>query len=162
MMLNSEIATSVRLGLKLIIVVLDNRGFGCINRLQMATGGANFNNLWRDCAMVAQPDIDFRKHAESMGAIAVKASSIGDLESALKAAKANDRTTVVVIETHPLIVTDAGGHWWDVAVRRGVAARRGGEGPRTIRGRAPPPARVRLTAAPGLGRRGARNSLQDG
>jgi 3D-(3,5/4)-trihydroxycyclohexane-1,2-dione acylhydrolase (decyclizing) len=66
--------------------------------------------------MAAQPDIDFRKHAESLGAIAVKASSIGDLEAALEAAKANDRTTVIVIETHPLIVTDAGGHWWDVAV----------------------------------------------
>ena len=116
MMLNSEIATSVSLGLKLVIVVLDNHGFGCINRLQMETGGANFNNLWEDCAMVARPDIDFARHAESMGAIAVKVSSIGDLESALEAAKANDRTTVVVIETHPLIVTEAGGHWWDVAV----------------------------------------------
>ena len=52
MMLNSEIATSVSLGQKLIIVVLDNHGFGCINRLQMATGGANFNNLWQDCDMV--------------------------------------------------------------------------------------------------------------
>jgi 3D-(3,5/4)-trihydroxycyclohexane-1,2-dione acylhydrolase (decyclizing) len=116
MMMNSELATSVSLGQKLIVVVLDNHGFGCINRLQMATGGANFNNLWQDCAMAAQPDIDFRKHAESMGAIAVKVSSIGDLESALEAAKANDRTTVVVIETHPLIVTEAGGYWWDVVV----------------------------------------------
>ncbi len=116
LMLNSEIATSVSLGQKLIIVVLDNHGFGCINRLQMATGGANFNNLWQDCAMVAQPDIDFRKHAESLGAIAVKASSIGDLEAALEAAKANDRTTVIAIETHPLIVTEAGGFWWDVVV----------------------------------------------
>ena len=51
-----------------------------------------------------------------MGAIAVKAASIGDLEAALEAAKAADRTTVVVIETHPLIVTEAGGAWWDVAV----------------------------------------------
>ena len=33
-MMNSEIATSVMLGRKLIIVVLDNGGFGCINRLQ--------------------------------------------------------------------------------------------------------------------------------
>ncbi len=116
MMLNSEIATSVSLGVKLVIVVLDNHGFGCINRLQMETGGANFNNLWEDCAMVAEPDIDFAKHAESMGAIAVKVSSIGDLEPALEAAKANDKTTVVVIETHPLVVTEAGGHWWNVAV----------------------------------------------
>ena len=39
LMMNSEIATSVMLGLKLIIVVNDNRGFACINRLQRATGG---------------------------------------------------------------------------------------------------------------------------
>ena len=116
MMMNSELATSVSLGQKLIVVVLDNHGFGCINRLQMATGGANFNNLWQDCAMATQPNIDFRKHAESMGAVAVKASSIGELESELEAARANDGTTVVVIETHPLITTDAGGYWWDVAV----------------------------------------------
>ena len=45
LMMNSEIATSVMLGLKLMIVVLDNRGFGCIDRLQTATGGASFNNL---------------------------------------------------------------------------------------------------------------------
>jgi 3D-(3,5/4)-trihydroxycyclohexane-1,2-dione acylhydrolase (decyclizing) len=116
MMMNSEIATSVSLGQKLIIVVLDNHGFGCINRLQMATGGANFNNLWQDCDMMAQPEIDFRKHAESMGAIAVKASSIGDLEAALEVAKGNSRTTVIAIETHPLITTEAGGYWWDVVV----------------------------------------------
>ncbi len=47
LMMNSEIATSVMLGLKLTIVVLDNRGFGCINRLQRATGGESFNNLLR-------------------------------------------------------------------------------------------------------------------
>jgi 3D-(3,5/4)-trihydroxycyclohexane-1,2-dione acylhydrolase (decyclizing) len=103
--------------------VLDNHGFGCINRLQMETGGANFNNLWEDCAMVAQPDIDFAKHAESMGAAAVKVASIGDLEGALAEAKTSDCTTVIVIETHPLIVTEAGGHWWDVAVPQ-VSSRR--------------------------------------
>ncbi|MEO8755498.1 MAG: 3D-(3,5/4)-trihydroxycyclohexane-1,2-dione acylhydrolase (decyclizing), partial [Casimicrobiaceae bacterium] len=38
LMLNAEIATSVMLGHKLVIVVLDNRGYGCINRLQQAVG----------------------------------------------------------------------------------------------------------------------------
>jgi 3D-(3,5/4)-trihydroxycyclohexane-1,2-dione acylhydrolase (decyclizing) len=116
MMMNSELATSVMLGAKLTVVVLDNRGFGCINRLQMATGGANFNNLFTDTKHEVLPEIDFRKHAESMGAIAVKAASIAELESALAEAKGNDRTTVVVIDTHPLVTTGAGGHWWDVAV----------------------------------------------
>ncbi|NTG49175.1 3D-(3,5/4)-trihydroxycyclohexane-1,2-dione acylhydrolase (decyclizing) [Agrobacterium rhizogenes] len=116
MMLNSEIATSVMLGLKLNIVLLDNRGYGCINRLQMATGGANFNNLLKDSYYEVMPEIDFRAHAESMGAIAVKVSSIADLEQAIEASKKNDRTTVFVIDTDPLITTDEGGHWWDVAV----------------------------------------------
>src|SRR5579864_8709648 len=44
LMMNSELATSVMLGLKLIVVLLDNRGFGCIDRLQRATGGESFNN----------------------------------------------------------------------------------------------------------------------
>ena len=45
LMLNNEIATSVMLDKKLIIVLLDNRGYGCINRLQQHCGGAPFNNM---------------------------------------------------------------------------------------------------------------------
>jgi 3D-(3,5/4)-trihydroxycyclohexane-1,2-dione acylhydrolase (decyclizing) len=116
LMLNSEIATSVMLGLKLIIVVLDNHGYGCINRLQMATGGANFNNLLVDARHTALPQIDFAAHAASLGAIASKVASIADLERELAKARTNDRTTVLVIETDALITTMAGGNWWDVAV----------------------------------------------
>ena len=68
LMLNSEIATSVMLGVKLTIVVLDNGGFGCIDRLQRATGGAAFNNLLADCG--TPPPVDFRAHAASLGALA--------------------------------------------------------------------------------------------
>lgn len=116
MMMNSEIATSVMLGKKLTIVVLDNRGFGCINRLQMATGGANFNNLLKDTFHETLPEIDFAAHAASMGAWVRKTASIAELESALADAEKVERTTVLVIDTDPLITTDAGGHWWDVAV----------------------------------------------
>jgi 3D-(3,5/4)-trihydroxycyclohexane-1,2-dione acylhydrolase (decyclizing) len=116
LMLNSEIATSVMLGLKLTIVLLDNRGYGCINRLQMATGGANFNNLLRDSRHEILPDIDFVAHAKSLGANAEKAASIADLEAALDRARKSDRTTIVLIDTDPLISTGEGGHWWDVAV----------------------------------------------
>ena len=68
LMLNSEIATSVMLGLKLVIVVLDNRGFGCINRLQQQVGGAPFNNLLADTRHATLPAIDFAAHAASLGA----------------------------------------------------------------------------------------------
>ena len=129
LMMNSEIATSVLLGTKLTVVVLDNRGYGCITRLQMATGSERFNNLFVDTEHVALPDIDFRKHAESLGAIAEKVTTIDELEAALGRARGNDRTTVIVIDTDPFVVTDAGGHWWDVAVpevseRRAVEAAR--------------------------------------
>ncbi len=116
LMLNSEIATSVMLGLKLTIVVLDNRGFGCINRLQHATGGESFNNLLQDTAHETVPQIDFAAHARSLGAIAEKVEGIAALEKALIRARAAARTAVVVIDTDPLATTEAGGHWWDVAV----------------------------------------------
>ena len=116
LMMNSEIATSVMLGQKLIIVVLDNRGFGCINRLQNATGGESFNNLLEHTRHVTLPEIDFRAHAESLGATAVKAASLTELEDALKAARSAKETQVIVIDTDPMRSTGAGGHWWDVAV----------------------------------------------
>ena len=116
LMMNSELATSVMLGQKLIVCVLDNRGFACINRLQRATGGESFNNLLRDAHHETLPDIDFRKHAESLGATAIKAASIAELEAAFAKARKASGTQVIVIDTDPMKSTDAGGTWWDVAV----------------------------------------------
>jgi 3D-(3,5/4)-trihydroxycyclohexane-1,2-dione acylhydrolase (decyclizing) len=130
LMMNSEIATSVMLGLKLIIVVNDNRGFACINRLQRATGGESFNNLLRDARHEILPAVDFAAHARSLGAEAVKVKSIDELEAAFKKARKADITQVIVIDTDPMAITDAGGAWWDVAVpqvssRESVVAARG-------------------------------------
>jgi 3D-(3,5/4)-trihydroxycyclohexane-1,2-dione acylhydrolase (decyclizing) len=111
LMMNSEIATSVTLGAKLNIVVLDNGGFGCIDRLQRATGGEAFNNL-----MPGGHGIDFRAHAASLGAQAELAAGVAELETALRGAFKADRTSVVVIRTDPRVSTEAGGHWWDVGV----------------------------------------------
>lgn len=117
MMMNSELATSVMMGMKLTIVLLDNRGYGCINRLQHACGGERFNNLYDYNTFQEQsPQIDFVMHARSQGAIAVKVSSLAELEVALVEAKSAPRTTVIVIDTDPMMSTDAGGHWWEVAV----------------------------------------------
>jgi len=116
LMLNSEIATSVMLGAKLVIVVLDNRGYGCIDRLQRSSGGAGFNNLLADARHEVLPDIDFAAHAASLGARSEKVVGVAALEAALTRALASDRTYVVVIETDPAISTAAGGAWWDVAV----------------------------------------------
>ena len=116
LMLNSEIATSVMLGMKLVIVVLDNRGFGCINRLQKATGGEPFNNLLADARQERSAPIDFAAHAAALGAASEKVSGIDGLSDALERARAAARTYVIVIDTDPQAATNAGGAWWDVAV----------------------------------------------
>ena len=116
MMANSELATAVMMGVPFTVVLVDNRGFGCINRLQKATGGAPFNNLLDDAYHVNPADIDFAAHARSMGANVVKAANIADLETAIRAAKGATIPTVIVIDTDPMPGTGAGGSWWEVAV----------------------------------------------
>ena len=118
MMMNSDIATSVLLGQKLIVVVLDNRGYGCINRLQNASGTPGFNNMLDDCV----PDggslsqIDFAMHARSMGAQAVHVKNIVELKAAMvKARKATTTQAIVIDTTHTRITAD-GGCWWEVAI----------------------------------------------
>ncbi|MBU1312900.1 MAG: 3D-(3,5/4)-trihydroxycyclohexane-1,2-dione acylhydrolase (decyclizing) [Alphaproteobacteria bacterium] len=116
MMANSELATAAMMGIKITLVVTDNRGFGCINRLQMSTGGAEFNNLL-DHAQHANPSrIDFAAHAASMGATTRKVSRISELEAGLEEARRATGPFVFVIDTDPYPSTEAGGTWWDVAV----------------------------------------------
>ncbi|WP_305856688.1 3D-(3,5/4)-trihydroxycyclohexane-1,2-dione acylhydrolase (decyclizing) [Balneatrix alpica] len=118
LMMNSEIATSVMLGHKLIIVLLDNRGFGCINRLQRGCGGESFNNLLQDCLTgpAGAPKTDFASHARALGAQAEQVSSITELEAAFARARASQQTYLIAIDTDPMPTTAAGGNWWEVAV----------------------------------------------
>jgi len=115
LMMNSDIATAVSLGLQMTIVVLDNRGFSCINRLQMATGGANFNNLLRDTRNAGLAEIDFATHAGAMGAKSVHAKNIGELKNAVAAASQHPGVSVIVIDTDPMHASP-GGCWWEVEV----------------------------------------------
>ncbi|MDR5878480.1 3D-(3,5/4)-trihydroxycyclohexane-1,2-dione acylhydrolase (decyclizing) [Caballeronia sp. LZ032] len=118
LMMNSELATSVMLGAKLIVVLLDNRGFGCINRLQQACGGAPFNNLIDDCRQGAlgAPTIDFAMHARSLGALSEHVANIDELQAAMQRARAADRSYLISIDTDPARPTEEGGWWWEVAV----------------------------------------------
>lgn len=116
MMANSELATAVMRRVPFTVVLTDNRGYGCINRLQIDCGGAEFNNLYASSNVEVQPGIDFVAHAAAMGAHAEKAASIADLEAKIVAARGRDIPTVIVIDTDPVPGTGVGGHWWDVAV----------------------------------------------
>ncbi|CRL11143.1 3D-(3,5/4)-trihydroxycyclohexane-1,2-dione hydrolase [Phaeobacter italicus] len=116
MMANSELATAAMLGIDMTVVITDNRGYGCINRLQMGTGGAEFNNLLDHSYHVNPANIDFAAHAASMGAASVHVSSITELEDALQRSKSAKGPFVIVIDTDPYPSTPDGGFWWDVAV----------------------------------------------
>ena len=116
MMANSEMATAAMMGISFTVVVTDNRGYGCINRLQMGTGGAEFNNLLEHTIHEHPAAIDFTAHAAAMGATSVKVSSIPELEEALSKRSEISGPYVIVIETDPYPSTPHGGTWWDVGV----------------------------------------------
>ncbi len=118
LMLNNEIATSVMLDKKLVIVLLDNRGYGCINRLQQHCGSKPFNNMWEDCLQYGDgaPNIDFAANAASLGALSEKVANIPELEAALQRARAAKRTYLICIDTDDTRTTKEGGWWWEVAV----------------------------------------------
>ena len=116
LMLNSELATSVMLGLKITVVLLNNGGYACIDRLQKACGGRPFNNLLADSRHSFLPSIDFVQHARSLGAGAEMADGLNGLTAALAKAATSERSYVVVIDTDPAASTPDGGFWWDVAV----------------------------------------------
>ncbi|WP_029041454.1 3D-(3,5/4)-trihydroxycyclohexane-1,2-dione acylhydrolase (decyclizing) [Cucumibacter marinus] len=116
LMLNSELASAAMLGVPFTVVITDNRGYGCINRLQMSTGGAEFNNLLDHSRHEHDLRVDFAAHAAALGAEAQKVDGIGGLEAALAAPAPSDRPRVIVIDTDPYPTTEAGGHFWDVAV----------------------------------------------
>ncbi len=115
MMMNSDIYSSVLTGHKMIVVVSDNGGFAIINRLQNFKGGKSFNNLIKDSRVKEPFSVDFAKHAESMGALARRVETLGELDEAMKWAQGNDRTTVLTLTSDAFEWVPGDAHW-DVGV----------------------------------------------
>ena len=115
LMMNSDIYSSVLSDKKMIVIVCDNGGYAVINRLQNFKGGASFNNLIKDSKITRNFAVDFVKHAESMGALARQVKTLDELAQAFEWAKANDRTTIISIDTDAYTWT-AGDAAWDVGV----------------------------------------------
>jgi 3D-(3,5/4)-trihydroxycyclohexane-1,2-dione acylhydrolase (decyclizing) len=115
LMMNSDIYSTVLSGQKVIFMVCDNGGFAVINRLQVNTGGAEFNNLLASTRHERLFGVDFVKHAESMGAIAERVEGIDDLRAAFTRAKAAESTYVIVVPIDQYTWTE-GGAWWEVGV----------------------------------------------
>jgi 3D-(3,5/4)-trihydroxycyclohexane-1,2-dione acylhydrolase (decyclizing) len=122
LMLNAEIVTAVAEGLKFTVVVLDNHGYQCIIGLGRAVGVPDFGNelRFRDKGRnrLTGPyvPVDFRAHAEAMGALGLFARTPAELRDALGQARAADRVAVIVVPVEPEKRVAGFEGWWDVPV----------------------------------------------
>ena len=118
----SEIVTALQEHIKLIVVLVDNKGFASIGGLSRSLGMGGFGTSYRERSGASgQLDgellkVDYAASVRSLGAHAIKAGSIKELKAALEEAKKSDRLTVIVIETQPGVGVPGYDSWWDVAV----------------------------------------------
>ena len=108
---NSDIYSSVITNHKLIIIVCDNGGHAVINKLQLFKGGKEFNCQFDSSKNTNLVDVNFAKHAESLGATSEEVSSIADLEKAFERAKKSKKTYVISIKTHAYQWLEGSAYW---------------------------------------------------
>jgi 3D-(3,5/4)-trihydroxycyclohexane-1,2-dione acylhydrolase (decyclizing) len=121
LMLNSELVTALQEGIKIIVVLVVNHGFQSIGALSESVGVERFGTAYRlrdpsGQLAGAKLPIDLAANAASLGATVIRTSSIGELRDALKVARANVETTVIHIETDPMVNAPDSASWWDVPV----------------------------------------------
>ncbi len=120
LMMAQEIVTSVQEECKLNIVVLDNHGFSSIGGLSRYCGSGGFGTEYRqrqDGALNGDfVRVNFALNAASLGALAIQAKNREELESALRQARANSRTTVICVEVDIDQRVPGYESWWDVPV----------------------------------------------
>ena len=127
LMLSSELVTAVQLGVKLIVLLWDNGGFKSIGSLSRSLGQDGFGTRFiqpQDGMLVGDAagdaveplQIDFAMNARSLGCNVIECATRDDYVAALQAAKAADRTTVVVIKNDRYHSVPGYETWWDVAV----------------------------------------------
>jgi 3D-(3,5/4)-trihydroxycyclohexane-1,2-dione acylhydrolase (decyclizing) len=118
----TEILTAVQEGIKLIIIVVDNHGFGSIGGLSASIGSSGFGTRFN----LRDPHtgqltgerlvVDFAANAASLGAEVFSPDSIASFKEALIMAKKADHTSVIVIETDREVRVPGYESWWDVAI----------------------------------------------
>jgi 3D-(3,5/4)-trihydroxycyclohexane-1,2-dione acylhydrolase (decyclizing) len=117
----SEIVTAVQESLKITVILSENHGYQVIRQLQMARAGRSFGNEFR--AREASSGrlegeyltIDFAANAESLGARVWKATTPGQVRTALREARAERRPCAIVVETERHRYLPGSDVWWDVA-----------------------------------------------
>ncbi|ROP56550.1 MULTISPECIES: 3D-(3,5/4)-trihydroxycyclohexane-1,2-dione acylhydrolase (decyclizing) [unclassified Rathayibacter] len=119
LMLHTELVTAVAEGLKIIVVLIQNHGYASIGHLSETVGSGRYGTQYRGLDDREIP-LDLAANARSYGVdvieVAPSGSSIDDLRAAMAAAKASDRTTLIHINSDPLLYAPSGEGWWDVPV----------------------------------------------
>jgi 3D-(3,5/4)-trihydroxycyclohexane-1,2-dione acylhydrolase (decyclizing) len=121
LMMATELVTAVQEGIKVVVVLVQNHGFASIGALSEQLGSQRFGTRYRYRGAAGRLDgdvlpVDLAANAASLGVDVLVAQDGPSLEAALRKAKAGDRTTVVHVETDPLIDAPASESWWDVPV----------------------------------------------
>jgi 3D-(3,5/4)-trihydroxycyclohexane-1,2-dione acylhydrolase (decyclizing) len=117
----TELMTALQENLKITVVIAENHGYQCIRRLQMWRTGVSFGNEFRRRDPLANRlegdyvPIDLARNAESFGARSWCVETPDELRQALRAAKSEHETCVIVAETEKSRFLPGGGVWWDVA-----------------------------------------------
>jgi len=117
----SELVTAMQEHLKVTVVIADNHGYQIIRRLQMARAGRSFGNEFRARDKKTNRlegeylPIDFAKNAESFGARAWHVTTCEELRNALREAREEPRSCVIVAEVEKHRYLPGSGAWWDVA-----------------------------------------------
>jgi 3D-(3,5/4)-trihydroxycyclohexane-1,2-dione acylhydrolase (decyclizing) len=121
LMMNNEIVTAIQEGIKVIIILLNNNGFGSIGALSQAIGSERFGTKYRyrddktGLLTGATLPVNFAQNARSLGAYVIEADDINSLKKALEEAREQTVTTVITIETD-LYKGVPGYAWWEVPV----------------------------------------------
>ena len=117
-----ELLTAVQENLKITVVISENHGYQCIRSLQVAKAGHSFGNEFRARQNETNRleadflQIDFAHNAQSLGAKACHVYTPGEFREALREARKNPQTCVIVVETEKYRMLPGSGVWWDVAV----------------------------------------------
>jgi 3D-(3,5/4)-trihydroxycyclohexane-1,2-dione acylhydrolase (decyclizing) len=121
LMMATELVTAVQEGLKVIVVLVQNHGFASIGALSESLGSQRFGTMYRYRSASGRLDgdrlpVDLAANAASLGVDVIRAGSAADLADAIRTAKAATTSTVIHIETDPLIGAPDSAAWWDVPV----------------------------------------------
>jgi 3D-(3,5/4)-trihydroxycyclohexane-1,2-dione acylhydrolase (decyclizing) len=120
LMMAQELVTAVQEGVKLVVVLVQNHGFASIGNLSESVGAQRFGTRYRfrtDSGLDGEfLPVDLAANAASLGANVLSATTVDEFRTALREARAADRTTVVHVETDPLAPAPDSEAWWDVPV----------------------------------------------